>query len=260
MISNTQFPTRVFIAITLIIMLVAILFGSPFSDIHIVRALSNTWVVTSLVDDSNSNCSGMTYSGTNCELRDAIAQATAGDTITFSVNGTITVNSTSGSLILSKNVTIIGSGAVNLTVDGNAAITIFTVQSGVTVSLTGITVQNGSTATDGGGIYNAGSLTIWNSVIKNNQAPNGSGGGIYNKHSITFNNSTLSNNSAVYGGGLEIFGLDGNIATATINNSLVSDNSVPENNNFSSYPTLDLAKSGQGRKRVQNERGRGRRA
>jgi len=27
-----------------------------------------------------------------------------------------------------------------------------------------------------------------------------------------------------------------------------------------SYPTLDLAKSGQGRKRVQNERGRGRRA
>ena len=50
-------------------------------------------------------------------LRQALADAIDGDTVTFAVTGTITL--TSGGLVIDKDVTISGPGADQLSIDGN---------------------------------------------------------------------------------------------------------------------------------------------
>ena len=55
--------------------------------------------------NSDADASG-TYPGATCTLRQAIATATKGDTITFSLPANSTINLTSGQLIISKNLTI----------------------------------------------------------------------------------------------------------------------------------------------------------
>jgi uncharacterized delta-60 repeat protein len=74
---------------------------------------------------------------------------------------------------------------------------------------------------DGGGIFNAGTLILKNSLISNNKAA-GFGGGIYNygKSTAIILNSTLNGNTAGgYGGGI------GNSGIANIINSTISNNS-----------------------------------
>lgn len=53
----------------------------------------------------------------------------------------------------------------------------------------------------GGGIYNAGSLTITSSTLFNDSTANGVGGAIYNVGTLTVASSTLASNNALGGGG-----------------------------------------------------------
>ena len=46
----------------------------------------------------------------------------------------------------------------------------------------------------GGGIYNAGTLTVTNSTLSGNSPANSAGGGIYNAGTLTVSNSTFSSN------------------------------------------------------------------
>src|SRR6266550_2142551 len=88
----------------LLILVTAIILGiSPWQR---QGQAATTITVTSLGDGAANaaNCPGV-----NCRLRDAIAKAASGDTITFSVTGTITL--TSGELVINKNLTINGPGA-----------------------------------------------------------------------------------------------------------------------------------------------------
>ena len=78
----------------------------------------------------------------------------------------------------------------------------------------------------GGGIANYGTLTVDNSVISANSAATGAlyrgGGGIFNEGSLTVNNSSISANSAVaYGGGIDNY-----FGTLTVSNSTLSGNSA----------------------------------
>src|SRR5438034_984915 len=111
-----------------------------------------------------------------------------------------------------------------------AASLVFYINSGLTVTISGLTITNGS-ADNGSGIYNDHSnLTVSSSTVSDNSASYG--GGIFNDGgfdglsfaSLTINNSTVSGNSAsVIGGGILNFGPDG-IVDLTINNSTVSGN------------------------------------
>ena len=75
--------------------------------------------------------------------------------------------------------TITGPGASSLTVSGAKAYDVFTVNSGTTVSISGLTIANGNSGSSyGGGILNNGSLTVSNSTFSGNTATSsGYGGG-----------------------------------------------------------------------------------
>ncbi|MGA7497522.1 MAG: dockerin type I repeat-containing protein [Isosphaeraceae bacterium] len=184
---------------------------------------TTTWTVNSLGDTG-------TGSGTSGDLRYVITQAdqTPGDnTINFAVTGTITLNSALPDLSNTSGlIDIEGPGASSLTVSRGAAagtpdFGILTVDAFVQARLAGLTITGGS-ASSGGGIDNAGTLTVTNSTIDNNSVPiEGSGGGIYNGGTLAVTNSTIDNNSASFdgfGGGIE------NDATLIVTNSTIDNN------------------------------------
>ncbi len=139
-------------------------------------------------------------------LRQAILDAAPGDTINFSVTGTITL--TSGQLVINKDLTIQGPGANLLTVSGNLTDTsrVFFIAEGITAVLDGMTITGGSTAEVGAGIVSiiGAHLTVRNCVVTGNQNP-GYGAGIANwGGTLIVSNSIVSDNQALfydYGGG-----------------------------------------------------------
>src|SRR5262249_16777704 len=117
------------------------------------------------------------------------------------LQGTITL--TSGQLNITDGLMVTGLGAGRLAVSGNDASRVFLINSGVSAVLDGLTVTHGL-AQDGGGIYNAGTLTVSHCTLSENQAlgsagSEGRGGGIFNAPGALLNvtDSVLRNNQAV---------------------------------------------------------------
>src|SRR5579864_9097126 len=185
------------------------------------RALLSTLTLSVL----NTNDSG------TGSLRDAINQANAytdpdGSVITFdsSINNhPITLAST---LILSEAPgpeVIQGPGANLVTISGNGANRVFRVNSGVTATISDLTVTGGSAPANdpnGGGIDNSGTLRVTDSSIEANSAFYGKGGGVENTGTLTLVNSNIANNGTFSdnGGGIE------NTETLTLVNSTIANN------------------------------------
>lgn len=170
---------------------------------------------------STADTAGTCPHPTDCTLRTALAAAAPGDTIQFAVSGTILLGST---LTLTKDVTIQGPGAASLALDGQNARRVFSVNSGVTATISGLTIQHGRAAGgDGGGIHNEGTLTVANSTIRENTAFT-LGGGIYNTNNgtLTVTNSTVSGNTTELGGG----GIYSQSGFLTVTDSTVSGNTA----------------------------------
>lgn len=133
-----------------------------------------------------------------------------------------------------RAITIAGPTA-GVTIDGNQHTGGFTIESGVTANLSGLTIINSTNR----GITNSGTLTLTGVTISNNTV-DGGGGGIYNEGTATLTNVTISNNSAS--------GQDGNgggflnAGTATLNNVTISNNNSFDQGggyfNFSGTTTL----------------------
>ena len=68
------------------------------------------------------------------------------------------------------------------------------VEQGGTLIINGGTITGGHNTGDGGGIYNAGTLTINGATIKDNFITQGNGGGIYNAGTLTVNGATITGN------------------------------------------------------------------
>ena len=157
-------------------------------------------------------------------LRQCIQIGVSGDSINFGVGGTIML--TTGELLITNNLTITGPGATNLAVSGNNASRVFNINAGVMANVAGLTIRDGKANAGlypggrgdaGGGVYNAGTLTLNDCVITNNTGgvgatglpgnPHGGvggwggwGGGIYNAGTMTLNASTVSGNFGGHGG------------------------------------------------------------
>src|SRR5579859_6671844 len=134
-------------------------------------------------------------------LRNTIAAAHSGDTITFAqhLQGGPTITLLS-QLTVSKNLDIEGPGAANLTISGNDASRAFDIGHKVTVTIASLTISDGL-ADHGGGILDEAnaSLTLANVVLSNNHASGGLGGGaIFNAAgaSLSIIDSTLTGNQA----------------------------------------------------------------
>jgi hypothetical protein len=168
-----------------------------------------------------------------------------------------------GDLNITNTMTINGVSAASTAIDGNQTDRVFREGRGVIVTISNVTIRNGHVNDIGGGISNAGTLTLNDSVVSDNQTQGGSSGGgianlgdlltlnhtvvsgnqadgnaggIYNDRSSTLvlNNSAISSNRTLnggYGGGIA------NAGTATIDNSTVNNNetSLQANNPVSGY-------------------------
>lgn len=92
-------------------------------------------------------------------LRNAIANATAGDTITF--NAGMTVGLTSGQLLINKNLTIDGDlnndGFADVTLDANHSSRVLNVEAAGGLTLDGLIIKNGLSVGNGGD--NTGNVT-----------------------------------------------------------------------------------------------------
>src|SRR5262249_35435022 len=113
-----------------------------------------------------------------------------------------------------------------LTIDAGHRSRVFTVAPGATALISGLTIARGS-ARFGGGIHNAGTLMVSNSILSANLAVYG-GGGVYNAGTLTISGSTLSGNtteletSDTQGGGIY------NAGTLTASNSTLSANGAED--------------------------------
>ena len=143
-------------------------------------------------------------------LREALAAAQDGDTVTFGVSGTIVLSGTQ--LEIDKSITVDATSvwdsqndAPGITVDGDAASRVFAV-TGDSVALKGIKITNGYVNSQlGGGLAGTGlELTLERCVVTGNVSANmgaAGGVGVYDC-SLTVLDSVISNNTARMGGGL----------------------------------------------------------
>jgi hypothetical protein len=161
---------------------------------------------------------------TNCKdsgvgsLRQAVLGASSGTTITFAPSPPCSVIALSGTMDIKVNLTIDGPGSSALTLVESVDQTIVDVASGVTATISGLTIADGAT-----GIDNAGTLTVGNSTVLGNGSD--SGGAIVNSGTLTLTGSTLSKNSVSVpdeGGG----GIDNRGGTVTVTDSTLSGNTA----------------------------------
>jgi hypothetical protein len=155
-------------------------------------------------------------------LRYCLMQAnqSSGNTILFQPGlGMITLSN--GLPSIAQSMTIVGPGPNDLIVNNVEGFgNVFRINAGATVSLSGLTIFGGDAPTFGGGILNAGTLTVINCTIADNTAEL-SGGGIFNDEGVlTINDSTITDNTSMgFGGGIE-----SDFGTLTVNNCTISNN------------------------------------
>jgi len=219
----------------------------------------------------NGICDTNAAAGDQCTLRAAIQEANFSsdtDAITFSLASGTTISLNTALPDISGNLTITGPGSGLLTVMRSAAggtpnFRIFTINDGQ-ISISGLTVSNGRSADGfagsganpggfgdfGGGIFNAGALTMHDVIVTGNRTGDGGqgtttggssggrggfGGGIYVSASgtLTMTNVTVSNNTTgnggvgFYGGfGGRGGGIYSSGTTLTMTNCVVSGNTA----------------------------------
>ncbi len=192
-------------------------------------------------ESSNVNPSNLKSPGPNAIVFDT-ADA-------FATDQTITLSAGLGTLAMTNTGTgeaIDGPGASVVTVSGGGAIGVLSVASNVTATLSGLTISDGETSTNGAGVLNSGNLTINQSTFTGNSALK-MGGAIANLGTMTVTDSTLSSNTALLGGGIENDsgaltvtgtaivensgqnnggGIENDSGTMTVLNSAIEDNSA----------------------------------
>jgi CSLREA domain-containing protein len=198
-------------------------------------ASAATFTVTKIADTNDGTCNA------DCSLREAVVAAnlhTGTDiivvpsgTYTLTIAGSAEDASATGDLDIAGDITINGAGAGSTIIDGNALDRVMDIlydgDSGYTVVLSGLTIQNGVRMADSdkqsAGIRSIGFLTINDSIVANNAGvgiesryfgnlvlnntiitgnsnPNGVGGVIANIVILDMKNSTISHNSGGWGG------------------------------------------------------------
>jgi len=176
--------------------------------------------VTKFTDSADGVCDA------DCSLREAITvanQTPGADTITLSPGiYQLTIppeldnygapledeNNAIGDLDIADDLTLVGAGAETTTIESAMPQRVFKVLAGAKTQFRHFTITGGGTTSDeeGGGLFNAGDLTLQNVhivgiQIGNSDAATGNGGGIYNVGTLALTDTKVVNNSAYNSGG-----------------------------------------------------------
>ena len=152
----------------------------------------------------------------NTSPGDDVIQLGAG-TYLLTIPGSFEDGSLTGDLDITGTLIIRGQGPAVTVIDGGALDRVFHIHPGARVTLVDLTIKNGL-AVEGGGIFNAGTLTLQNVNVVQNIAGS-QGGGIYNTGTITGNVVSVSVNSAgSRGGGIN------NLGVITLTSTSLSEN------------------------------------
>ena len=174
--------------------------GSASAAVQVGTETSGTWVVTS-PDGSGGSLGAVT-------LPYAALYANSGDTVTFASSLSGATIALSRTLRIFENLTITGLGATSITVSGNNSVEDFFVYTGVTASISNMTIANGNAGGgSGGGVDNLGTLTLTNCVLSANTAE--LGGGVNNDGVMTIAASTFAGNEALGAAGAGGFPVGG---------------------------------------------------
>lgn len=199
---------------------------------------------------------------------DVCASGCAYNTIQAALNDNATVGTTlqlAGETFfenveITRSITLVGAGTGMTIIDGQVTDTAVLIIGDPTVSISNLTIRNGDSTTNGGGIHNgAGHLTLTDVIVEENQARNGAGivnadvmildnvtvrnnvadeivatvsvcedcagGGINNQGIMTLTNSIIHGNTAQFGGGIE----NANMGTLIATNVELYSNSAADN-------------------------------
>ena len=205
----------------LAILMVGLAFGGT--------ARANTITVYSLVDASAAG---------TCSLRDAITAANTKaavhscskgngtDTIVFNtgLSGTINLTSTLPAIVNSLTIQGTATNPPAITISGQNSYEILVVNSGATLNLSYLTIEDGKSTSGGAAVDNDGTLTVDDCSFSGNNAvaPTAlgttQGGAILNDGTLVVGNSTFSANRATLGGAIFSDG------TASVINTTFADN------------------------------------
>lgn len=170
------------VLVVLCLSMVSVSTATPFAT-AVARAA--TFTVTSTADSGAGS------------LRQAVLDATDGDTITFNlpVSSTITLTSEIG---ITKTLTIDASNVTGVTVSGGNATRVFSATAPLT--LTGMTIADGNASGNGGGIQSSAALTLTNVIVRDSVASS-AGGGVAASGPLAVNGGRFENNRAGSDGG-----------------------------------------------------------
>lgn len=182
--------------------------------------------VNSTADPGNGLCDSK-----ECTLREAIAVVAPGGTINFNLTLPVTIKLYAGQLLIDKPLTINGPGAAQLNISGGGTSASFRVlrTSATPVNINGVTIREGATKDRGAGIYNTGTLSLKDVVVRDNYSYSYGvdpvGGGICNaeKAILYLDNVTIHANKAYEAGG-GIANLDD--ASVYMQNTRITENSA----------------------------------
>jgi parallel beta-helix repeat protein len=186
-----------------------------------------TRYVSTSGDDTDNDC--LDSANACATIVYAIGQADPGDTVEVAA-GTYTEHG----ITLDKDLTINGHSASDTVVQaaatpGIATDRVFVINSGLSVTISGLTIANGLAA-QAGGIYSEGSLTLNSCVVTGNSAVDSfvsAGGGIFTRGPLTISESVITGNHCTgifgaTGGGIEGVGDE----SLSITNSTISGNTA----------------------------------
>ena len=145
-----------------------------------------------------------------------------GGTYTLTRAGADEDNNATGDLDIKANINLVGAGNTATVINGNALDRVIQVHSG-TATITDLKITGGEDhrhEPDGGGLANAGTLTLNRVVVASNTAA-GAGGGIANTGTLTLSGGKIqSNQSNLSGGGIH------NSGSLTVNSGCLVDSNT----------------------------------
>ena len=194
------------------------------SFIFLLTIFSNTVSADSstiYVNGSSGNDSwdGQTWITAKLSIKNATGTVTNNGTVNIAKGTYMGTGNTN--IAIDRNMTIKGQNQSNTIIDTQGTSNVFIIISGITVSIQNLKLTNGN-STNGGAIYNTGTLNVFNSTFTNNTANSDEGGAIYNTGTLNVFNSTFTGNTATNSHGGAIF----NWGSCTIANCTFTGNTA----------------------------------